>query len=270
MSLAELRYPEAIWAPWAYNPRDPSYYKDGCRPTDAVLHVMQGWVPTVLSWAKSGYTGASWHFSVGRDGTVYQHLRLVDGGYHAGIARARDDGTLNPPPRWSRWQGWGVNVNWYTIGIEHEGFAGAPFTEAQTEASIRLCRWLSEEIFIPYDREHFTSHSEIALIDRVNDFNTPVLREEHYQRMFAEEEQPMTPEEVKEFRDLQRLIAYDLAPAIRTLQPAVQTLQEQAYGWAWGFKVTNERLASIERLIQGIADDMAEIRAALEDEGVLP
>ncbi len=193
-----MRYPPARWVPWTYlSPAgQATYYKGQNRPTAAVLHVMQGYASTAERWAASGYYGASWHFTVDRDGNVMQHLELADGGYHAGIP-----GTA-PDPTWSLWRGHSVNVNLYTIGIEHEGFSGTPFSPAQAEASRYLCRWLAEVCGFPYERERFPAHAEIDLINRPNDFNPPALRDEHYHYLFEEDE--MTPQQAA---DLANLIA---------------------------------------------------------------
>lgn len=184
-----MRYPNAEWVPWAYNTGDgPTYFKGMNQPIAAVLHIAQGHASTARQWAITGHYGASWHYTVCLDGTVLQHLDHEDGGYHAGIASPPA-----PTPTWSLWKGPGVNVNWYTIGIEHEGFSGDGFTDAQRDASKALCQWLAATLGFPYDREHFPAHAEIDLINRANDFGPPAYREEHYQFMF--EEDAMTPEE---------------------------------------------------------------------------
>lgn len=179
-----MRYPNAEWVPWLYNGGDgPTYFKGMNKPIAAVLHIAQGYASTARQWAITGHYGASWHYTVCKDGTVLQHLDHEDGGYHAGIAVPPA-----PAPTWSLWKGSGINVNWYTIGIEHEGFSGDGFTPLQREASAALCRWLSSELGFPYDREHFPPHADIDLINRANDFGPPAYREEHYQFMFEEDE----------------------------------------------------------------------------------
>lgn len=141
-------------------------------------------------WALTGHYGASWHFSVGRDGKVMQHLDFADGGYQAGIPATA------PKPTWPLWRGHGQNVNTYTIGIEHEGFSGDGFTEAQRQASKKLCQWLAMELDIPYARVHFPPHADIDVVNRVNDFGPPAYREEHYRFMFEERDE-MTKEEIE-------------------------------------------------------------------------
>jgi hypothetical protein len=187
-----VRYPEAEWVPWKWNPSDPAFYFGQNNPEAAVLHVAEGYESTIRTWAANGFTGASWHYTVCRDGRVLQHLDHGDGGYHAGIAQYRRNGVKNPDPTWALWKGWGVNINTYTIGIEHEGFTGTPMTAEQASASRNLCRWLADVIGFAMDRDHFPPHADIALIDRANDFNKPELREQHYAYLF-EPEQPVPP-----------------------------------------------------------------------------
>ncbi len=188
-------YPKAERVPWKYQSAEgPTYFKGMNQPEAVVLHVMQGWLTTARVWAANGHFGASWHFSVGKDGTVLQHLEFGDGGYHAGVRYATVP--------WPLYRGPGTNVNNYTIGIEHEGFSGTQFTSAQMEASRDLCRWLADELDIPIDRDHFTHHGSIDPINRANDFNTPELRDEFYAYLM---EEPM-PDKPSEFDILNKAV----------------------------------------------------------------
>jgi hypothetical protein len=189
-------YPLAVKAPWKYLSPDGQacYFQGQCRPEAAVLHIQAGYAHTAIEWAAAGHYGASWHYTVARDGTVFQHLAHEDGGYQAGIPLDY------PRPTWKGYRP-GPNINCYTIGIEHEGFPGEPFTQAQAESSRTLCKWLAQECGFPYDRDHFPPHADIDLINRPNDFNTPPLREEHYKFMF-EEDDDMTPQEREDLKNL--------------------------------------------------------------------
>ncbi len=191
-----MRYPLARWVPWKYTSPtgQPTYFMGQNRPNAVVLHIMQGYASTAERWALSGYYGASWHFTVDRDGNIFQHLELTDGGYHAGIPNTA------PNPTWELWRGHGQNVNTYTVGVEHEGFSGTALSPAQAEASRSLCRWLAEVLGFPYERKHFPAHADIDLVNRPNDWNPPALREEHYQYMFGEDD--MTPQEKQDLANL--------------------------------------------------------------------
>lgn len=208
------RYPLAEWVPWkptAGAPAEsvglPTAYYGRNVPIAVVLHIMQGYQRTARSWALQGFYPKSWHFSVGRDGSVMQHLDLVDGGYHAGITAAK---AAAYPPTWPLWRGAAVNVNFYTIGIEHEGFAGEPFTEAQTQASIRLCLWLADILEIAVDPIRFPPHAVIDIRDRPHDFNTPTLRLSHYAALMTaadlQEDTALSAKDIERIDRLERLI----------------------------------------------------------------
>ena len=173
---AAQRFPGAEWVPWQLHGEggEPTCWPGENEPAAVVLHIMAGYAHTARDWATAGHVGASWHFTVARDGSAMQHLELSDAGWHAGIP------AVAPVPPWTLWRGPGQNVNRYTIGIEHEGFPGQPFTAAQTATSIALCRWLASTLGFPFDRAHFPAHADIDIINRPNDFNTPPLREQHY------------------------------------------------------------------------------------------
>lgn len=188
-----MRYPDAEWVPWKpYDYQDrPTYYAGQNRPIAVVLHIMQGWATTARDWARKGMYPKSWHFTVALDGSIMQHLDFQDGGYHAGITAFK---SRNYPPTWPLYKGHNVNVNKYTIGIEHEGFydrlrgRGEPFTKAQAESSKRLCLWLANELSIPLDEVHFPPHAVIDLRDRPNDFAVPTARKLHYDYLLSRED----------------------------------------------------------------------------------
>lgn len=186
-------YPEAEWVPWKPTDAngDITFWAGENEPTAVVLHIMAGWAATAREWAGEGHNGASWHFTVDREGHVMQHLELTDAGWHAGIS---PDQTATHPPVWPLWRGDGINVNRYTVGVEHEGFPGTQFTPAQQAASKALCEWLAAQLEIPFDENYFPPHAAIDVVNRVDDFNTPPLRDAHYGYLFYEA--PATPPEV--------------------------------------------------------------------------
>lgn len=186
------------WVPWLYpDPQSAraTYYKGLNKPAAVVIHRMQGFYSTARQWALSGHYGASWHYSIDDPGDIMQHLSHDDGGFHAGIPIDA------PDPTWPLWRGHGQNVNHYTIGIEMTGFAGEPHSPKQLAALKYLCQTLSRELHIPYDREHFPAHAEIDVVNRVNDFNAPAIREEVYAYLFGEDE--LSAAEKEELKALQ-------------------------------------------------------------------
>lgn len=112
------RYPGATWRP------GPDWKTWGQTNAGAgvLLHSMEGYETGAWS-VLDGMSQASWHFSVMRDGRVFQHYDLNEGCWHAG----------------------GKASNERFIGIEHEGRKGEPLTDAQRGASVALVRWIAAE-----------------------------------------------------------------------------------------------------------------------------
>ena len=247
-----MRYPNAIWAPWYYNPSSPAFYKNGNSPAAVVHHRMEGYTSTVLSWAATGFTGASFHFSIddgargGIDGQVYQHLELYDGGYQAGITTNQ---ALSRPPTWSLWRGPYVNVNGYTLGIEYAGFSGTPLTPAQEESGRQLCLWLRDVVGIPLDYAHHPPHAEIDVVNRANCFNPPDMRAAHYAYLLQEDDM-LSPDDIKMIQEgfagihqtLGRLESFDYG-AENPNTPHPDTI--------WGF------LYDLHTRLRGLEDKMA-------------
>ncbi|MGH8512848.1 MAG: N-acetylmuramoyl-L-alanine amidase [Gammaproteobacteria bacterium] len=97
------------------------------------------------------------HYSVSKAGEVHQYVEEADTAFHAGNVVA---------PTWSLIKssqpGKYINPNFYTIGIEHEGFPDDEWPAAQYRAS----RVLIDEIrtrfnAITADRDHIVMHREI-------------------------------------------------------------------------------------------------------------
>jgi hypothetical protein len=123
-------YPSAIQRPGPAG----KVWPDRNAQVGVILHSMEGSLAgayTVLddvSLTPTGaYAAASWHFSVCKDGTVYQHYPIEASPFHAG----------------------NHDANRKLIGIEHEGGPpgnlGEELTEVQFQASYALCVWLGQQ-----------------------------------------------------------------------------------------------------------------------------
>lgn len=139
-----MRYAQAVWRPGAAG----KVYPDQNRVEGIVCHSAEGSIDGLLRRVADPAAQVSWHFSVAKDGTVYQHYETEASCWHGGNKRA----------------------NTTLIGIEHEGVAGEPLTEAQTAASVALCRWIAA-IPVAWSMERrktLWEHNEVVLWEQPN------------------------------------------------------------------------------------------------------
>ncbi len=100
------------------------------------------------------------HFSIGKDGTIHRHVAYVQAAWHAGVV---DEPT---------WPGLtvGVSPNWYTIGIEMEGFVSEGMTAGEIASAIYLLRLIWRDCGIePIYGTTVIRHSMIDGVNRAND-----------------------------------------------------------------------------------------------------
>ena len=109
------------FAEWYPGPGYKSWGIEANEDLAVCLHSMEGTIVGALG-VLFGPLERSWHFSILKDGTIYQHYPLRSAAWHAG----------------SQFQ------NERLIGIEHEGVVGEPLALAQQEASLRLVNWIAE------------------------------------------------------------------------------------------------------------------------------
>lgn len=244
------QYPGAEIIEWKYlSPSgQPTYYKEQNKPEIIVIHIAQGWASTSKVWAEQGYYGASYHFMVDEDGSIMQHLGFSDGGYHAGISPNA------PSPRIPTWKGHGVNVNNYSIGIEHEGMTGEPFEDEQIKASAALCRWLCLKLNISMDRDHIVGHYQIDLVNRPNDPGSTFPWEKYMKLVRLEGSDEMSPEDREVFDYMKvRLTNLEFALFRKTgaeavaeakkLEPHGKSLKDRIFGLeSNGDKVAREQI----------------------------
>lgn len=131
--------------------------RNGKKPIAIVDHITAGLMPGCLSWMCNPAAKASAQYLVTRKGEVYQLVKDEDTAYHAGIVNK---------PSWPLYDG--SNPNYYTIGIEHEGYPTEPLTKAQYQATLWLHRQLIAKWGIPVDRDHIIGHYRIDSVNRPN------------------------------------------------------------------------------------------------------
>ncbi|PKM85922.1 MAG: hypothetical protein CVU87_13855 [Firmicutes bacterium HGW-Firmicutes-12] len=149
---------EWIGSPFYGYPRGTKGRKD-YKVIAIVNHIMAGTLEGTDAWfndEKSG--GVSAHFGIGKDGTIHQYVSLGDVARHAGIVRE---------PNWPLLIA-DVNPNWYTIGIEHEGYPDEQMPEAQFQSTLALQSWLVEIFNLEVNQNTIISHSRIDSVVKGN------------------------------------------------------------------------------------------------------
>src|SRR3990172_7123210 len=148
----------AAWCPFATRRDGPASKVSGPaqQKRGAVYHSIVGSYSSALAGLDNMAVQKSWHFTVLKDGRVFQHFPAAAWAWHCGD---RDDPSGE------------ISNNRDLIGIEHEGGPegneSEPLTESQLEASARLTAWLVAEGHIPNlgrsgPSRGFWEHNEIV------------------------------------------------------------------------------------------------------------
>lgn len=129
--------------------------RHGFHPAAIVIHIMEADLSTVDTFfqdTRGGPDGpVSAHYGIGQQGEIHQYVGEGDAAWHAGKVDR---------PTWSLIKP-GINPNWYTIGIEHEGMHGHPWSEEQYDASANRIAIAANRWAIPIDTDHIIRHSAI-------------------------------------------------------------------------------------------------------------
>lgn len=126
------------------------------KPEAVVIHIAQGSRSAVDSWFNNPASQVSAHYLVCTDGAVHQYVHERDTAWHAGrVHNATWAGVKRGPT------GVPINPNYYTVGVEHEGKTGVPFTDAMMLRSAELLHDIATRWSIPLDRAHVVGHHEI-------------------------------------------------------------------------------------------------------------
>lgn len=153
--------------------------RDGWKPDIIASHITEGSYNGAISWLCNPESSASAHFVISKTGIITQ---LVDIRYAAWINGTR----LKKEEKGSGWYGDAklqlvrdrkTNANFYSVGIEHEGFYGqtrGKLTDAQFAATVWLHKYIIAEVKRIYgtdiliDREHIVGHYQIDPIRKPN------------------------------------------------------------------------------------------------------
>jgi N-acetyl-anhydromuramyl-L-alanine amidase AmpD len=126
------------------------------RPEAIVIHIMAGSLAGTDSWFGSPVSSVSAHYGVGKNGEIHQYVQEEDTAFHAGTVDRPSWASIKRTPA-----GQIVNPNFYTLGIEHEGFPDDDWPAAQQAASVAVIAEMAARWRIPLDRQHVILHHEI-------------------------------------------------------------------------------------------------------------
>jgi N-acetylmuramoyl-L-alanine amidase len=125
-----------------------------------VIHVIDGsQVAADMTFKDATLTERrSAHYSISQKGEIHRYMTEQDTAFHAGVVykptwrglRRNPDGTF-------------LNPNFYTIGIEHEGRANDPWSDAMYAASAELIQDIASRHpkLLPLTRANVIHHREI-------------------------------------------------------------------------------------------------------------
>jgi hypothetical protein len=125
--------------------------RHGYSPIAIVVHIMDGSFRAGESVFGNPQTQKSAHYGISKVGVIHQYVDESDTAFHAGVVVA---------PTWSLLRR-GVNPNYYTIGIEHEGRPDDIWPDVQLAASGALIADIAVRQGIPLDADHVIRHHQI-------------------------------------------------------------------------------------------------------------
>lgn len=172
------------------------------KPEAIVVHIMEGTLVGTDAWFRDPISKVSAHFGIGRNGELHQYVDLANSAWHAGRVNN---------PTWVGMKAAGngtfYNPNYYTIGIEHEGFGQTLWSDSMYNRSAELIAHLCVDFHIPLDRAHVVGHHEIYSIksctgQHVN-FNILLDLARQYRTALIDGTAPPTPTPVSSIPALQ-------------------------------------------------------------------
>jgi N-acetylmuramoyl-L-alanine amidase len=136
-----------------FRPGRPTAFK----PEAIVIHICEGSLRSVDQHFNDPKSSVSAHYCVAKSGQVHQYVQEIDTAFHAGNV----DRPSWPLIKKGELPGSFINPNFYTIGIEHEGFADDVWPEAQISTSAALVGEIAQRWQIPLDENHVIRHHQI-------------------------------------------------------------------------------------------------------------
>ncbi len=151
-------YAPAIWRP------SPNFSSRGSyKPVFVIIHTCESAYSGCWSWLTQTRSQVSAHYVVSPGGEVSQLVREANKAWHIG---ASYNSALNGGVESGKN---GVNVNYFSVGIEHGGFASQKtWPAAEIEASAKLSCDISKGHGIIRDRFHYVGHGKLQPSNRTD------------------------------------------------------------------------------------------------------
>jgi N-acetylmuramoyl-L-alanine amidase len=121
------------------------------KPEAIVIHIAVGSLKAVDAYFTSPASRVSAHYCVGKGGEVHHYVHETDTAFHVGVVDNPTWPLIKP----------GVNPNYYTIGIEHEGLPDDIWPEIQIITSATLIGEIAERWNIQLNPLHIIMHRQI-------------------------------------------------------------------------------------------------------------
>jgi N-acetylmuramoyl-L-alanine amidase len=132
----------------------------GFQPEAIVIHIGEGSLRSIDMQFNDPNARVSAHYCVSKAGDIHQYVDEKDTAFHAGTIDQPTWSGLKP----GRAPGSFINPNFYTIGIEHEGFADDRWPDAQLSTSAALVGEIAQRWKIPLDEDHVIRHHQIRFL----------------------------------------------------------------------------------------------------------
>lgn len=173
--------PNDGWCPFATRVDTTKFWTGNQGRRGVVLHIAQGSYDAAVSWLSNAQTNpnSSAHFVIAKDGRISQLVSINDSAWANGLGWQDNKWTNGSgqevKPTWQDIIA-GVNPNWYTISIEHEGVYTEAWTAQMYDANTRLLAWIANQVgsletspLFPFvAHRNLIGHYEIDPLDRAN------------------------------------------------------------------------------------------------------
>jgi N-acetylmuramoyl-L-alanine amidase len=191
----------------------------GFQPEAIVIHIGEGSLRSIDQHFNDPGSRVSAHYCVSKAGDIHQYVDEKDTAFHAGNIDRPSWTGLKPGAT----PGSFINPNFYTIGIEHEGFADDAWPDPQLATSAALVAEIAQRWKIPLDEDHVIRHHQIRFLKSCP--GNVIKISDILGRIAAAPATPAAPPAVTSLKTVSNLRLRRGAPSISA--PVVRTIPAQ-------------------------------------------